>query len=55
MMLDFPGFQAAHDAGMSAVEQVLAPKRGAPRTPNLGGSATTLDMGQAIARQIRLL
>jgi len=52
MMLDFLGFHAAHDAVLSAVEQVLAPGSGAPRTPDLGGSASTMDMGRAIARQV---
>jgi tartrate dehydrogenase/decarboxylase/D-malate dehydrogenase len=55
MMLDFLGFKAAHDAVLTAVEQVLAPQSGAPRTPDLGGSATTQDLGRAIARQIALL
>jgi len=49
------GFKAAHDAVLTAVEQVLVPQSGAPRTPDLGGSATTQDMGQAIARQIAFL
>ena len=52
MMLDFLGFHAAHDAVLTAVEQVLAPNNGAPRTPDLGGSASTSDLGHAIARQI---
>lgn len=55
MMLDFLGFKTAHDAVLTAVEQVLAPQSGAPRTPDLGGSATTQDLGRAIARQIALL
>jgi tartrate dehydrogenase/decarboxylase/D-malate dehydrogenase len=38
--------RAAHDAIVKAVETVLA--RG-PRTPDLGGSASTTDLGQAIA------
>lgn len=55
MMLDFLGFKVAHDAVLAAVEQVLAPQSGAPRTLDLGGSASTEDMGRAIARQIALL
>ena len=52
LMLDFLGFPAAHDAVLAAVEQVLAPSSGAPRTPDLGGSASTMDMGRAIACQV---
>ncbi|MDD2879221.1 MAG: tartrate dehydrogenase [Rhodoferax sp.] len=54
LMLEFLGFKAAHDAVLSAVEQVLAPKTAAPRTPDLGGSASTQDLGRAIAEQIAL-
>ncbi len=54
MMLDFLGFKAAHDAVLAAVERVLAPHSGAPRTPDLGGSASTHDLGCAIAREISL-
>lgn len=46
MMLQFLGEQAAHDAMLSAIEQVLAQ---GPRTPDLGGTASTTEMGQAIA------
>jgi len=49
LMLDFLGERAAHDAIVSAIEQVLAQ---GPRTPDLGGSASTTDMGQAIAALI---
>jgi tartrate dehydrogenase/decarboxylase/D-malate dehydrogenase len=49
LMLDFLGFKAAHDAVMTAVEETLMPHSGAPRTADLGGSASTQDMGQAIA------
>ena len=52
LMLDFLTHsqgtgRAAHDAIMKAIEQVLA---AGPRTPDLGGSATTTDVGQAIAK-----
>lgn len=52
LMLDFlthsqGAGRAAHDAIMQAIEQVLAE---GPRTPDLGGSATTTDVGQAIAK-----
>ncbi len=57
MMLDFLGrgtseqalgqrYQAAHDAIVTAIEQTLAQ---GPRTPDLGGHASTQDMGEAIA------
>ena len=54
MMLDFlgdgrgPG-RAAHDAIVAAIEQVLA---SGPRTPDLGGAASTTDMGRAIAAHV---
>ena len=38
--------KAAHDAILAAIEQVL---REGPRTPDLGGTANTTEMGQAIA------
>ena len=46
LMLEFLGEQAAHDAILKAVEDVL---RTGPHTPDLGGSATTHDVGEAIA------
>ncbi len=49
MMLDFLGYKAAHDAVLASIEQVLDPRSGAPRTPDLGGTAKTSDLGQAIA------
>jgi tartrate dehydrogenase/decarboxylase/D-malate dehydrogenase len=49
MMLDFLGHRAAHDAILSAIEAVLQPGSGAPRTPDLGGHAGTSDVGGAIA------
>lgn len=54
MMLDFLGFKDAHDAVLRSIEEVLAPGSDAPRTPDLGGSAGTPDLGCAIARQIQL-
>ena len=52
MMLDFLGHTAAHDAVVKAIETVLDPKSGAPRTPDIGGTATTSDLGKAIAEAL---
>jgi tartrate dehydrogenase/decarboxylase/D-malate dehydrogenase len=49
MMLDFLGHRDAHDAIVAAIEQVLDPASGAPRTPDLGGRAGTADVGRAVA------
>ena len=49
MMLEFLGHKDAHDAVLRAIEKVLAPKSGAPRTRDLGGTASTTDIGRAIA------
>lgn len=49
MMLDFLGRRDAHDAILRAIETVLDPASGAPRTPDLGGQATTADVGRAVA------
>ena len=46
MMLDFLGHRDAHDAVLRAIEQVL---RDGPHTPDLGGSATTTQVGEALA------
>ncbi|MDD2919065.1 tartrate dehydrogenase [Rhodoferax sp.] len=54
LMLDFLGFKDAHDAVLKSIESVLAPGSDAPLTPDLGGSASTYDLGRAIARQIGL-
>jgi len=51
LMLDFLGHKAASDAVVAAIERVLADKS-APKTPDLGGRATTADLGRAIAAQI---
>ncbi len=51
LMLDFLGHRDAHDAIVSAIEVVLA-DAAAPRTPDLGGSATTADVGRAIADRV---
>jgi tartrate dehydrogenase/decarboxylase/D-malate dehydrogenase len=49
LMLDFLGHRDAHDAIVRAIEAVLEPSSGAPRTPDLGGRASTADLGRAIA------
>jgi len=54
MMLDFLGRRSgsaheAHDAIVRAIESVLA---NGPHTPDLGGTASTTDMGKAIAAAI---
>jgi len=51
LMLDFLGYKDAADAVVAAIERVLADKN-APRTPDLGGRATTVDLGRAIASNI---
>ena len=52
MMLDFLGHRSAHDAILRAIEAVLQPNSGAPRTPDLGGRAHTTDVGRAIAEAL---
>ena len=52
MMLDFLGCRAAHDAVLAAIEKVLEPGSGAPRTADLGGTAGTADVGRAIAQAL---
>ncbi len=49
LMLDFLGQREAHDAIVKAIEQVLAE---GPRTGDLGGSASTTEMGEAIAARV---
>ncbi len=46
LMLDFLGEKEAHDAIVKAIEHVLVH---GPRTGDLGGTASTTEMGQAIA------
>ena len=52
MMLDFLGHRQAHDAVLAAIEKVLDPQSGAPRTPDIGGTARTQDVGRAIAEAL---
>jgi tartrate dehydrogenase/decarboxylase / D-malate dehydrogenase len=51
LMLDFLGHRDAGAAVVQAIERVLADPR-APRTRDLGGRATTTDLGKAIAAAI---
>ena len=48
MMLEHLGEQEAADAIVKAIETVLSDKD-APLTPDMGGTATTEDLGKAIA------
>ena len=52
MMLEFLGHKDAHDAILAAIEKVLAPQSGAPRTRDIGGNAGTVDLGSAIAEAL---
>jgi tartrate dehydrogenase/decarboxylase/D-malate dehydrogenase len=49
LMLEFLGHREAHDAILRAIEAVLDPAGGGPRTADLGGTARTEDLGRAIA------
>ena len=54
LMLDFLGhsqgpWRAAHDAIVKAIEDTI---KSGPRTPDLGGTANTTEVGQAIAAHI---
>ncbi|RZL87911.1 MAG: tartrate dehydrogenase [Variovorax sp.] len=49
LMLDFLGQRDAHDAIVAAIEKVL---HDGPRTGDLGGKASTVEMGKAIAELI---
>jgi tartrate dehydrogenase/decarboxylase/D-malate dehydrogenase len=51
MMLEFLGHKDAADAVVAAIERVLADPA-APRTPDIGGKATTVELGKAIAAAI---
>ncbi|HEX4235404.1 MAG TPA: tartrate dehydrogenase [Caldimonas sp.] len=49
LMLDFLGHRDAHDAVIAAIEAVLDPAGGGPKTRDLGGTASTSDLGRAVA------
>jgi tartrate dehydrogenase/decarboxylase/D-malate dehydrogenase len=44
--------EASGEAIVHAIETVFDPKSGAPRTPDIGGKATTSDLGKAIAEAL---
>jgi tartrate dehydrogenase/decarboxylase/D-malate dehydrogenase len=50
MMLDHLGYPAAHDAIVRAIETVTGV---GPRTPDMGGTAGTVDVGRAIEAALR--
>ena len=52
LMLDFLGHRDAHDAIIAAIETVLDPASGAPKTKDLGGRASTSDLGKAVAEAL---
>lgn len=49
LLLDFLGFPKAHDLVLHAIEDVLV---SGPKTADLGGRATTVDVGKAIANAV---
>jgi tartrate dehydrogenase/decarboxylase/D-malate dehydrogenase len=51
MMLEHLGHQAAADDIVGAIERVLS--GGGPKTPDLGGQASTKDLGDAIAAEVK--
>jgi tartrate dehydrogenase/decarboxylase / D-malate dehydrogenase len=48
LMLDFLGHREAHDCIVGAIETLLS-DADAPRTPDIGGRATTVEVGKALA------
>ncbi|MBL8987530.1 MAG: tartrate dehydrogenase [Gemmatimonadetes bacterium] len=50
MMLEHLGLQDGHDLIVGAIEKVLA--GAGPKTPDLGGGATTKELGSAIAEMV---
>lgn len=49
LMLDFLGFSPAHDLILRGIEEVLI---SGPKTRDLGGSASTVEVGKAIANAV---
>jgi tartrate dehydrogenase/decarboxylase / D-malate dehydrogenase len=52
LMLEHLGYPQAGAAILAAIERAVAPGSGAPRTPDLGGSARTSDLGRALAEAL---
>jgi tartrate dehydrogenase/decarboxylase/D-malate dehydrogenase len=52
MMLDHLGYAEAGAHIVKTIEKALDPSSGAPRTPDIGGKATTADLGKAIAQAL---
>ena len=52
MMLDHLGYAQAGAHIVATIEKALEPGSGAPRTPDIGGTAKTDDLGKAIAAAI---
>jgi tartrate dehydrogenase/decarboxylase/D-malate dehydrogenase len=52
LMLEHLGYQDAHNAVLAAIEAVLQPGSGAPKTPDLGGQGNTADVGRAVASEV---
>ncbi len=52
LMLKHLGHADAHDAILKAIEAVLSPASGAPLTPDLGGTASTTDVGKAVTESL---
>ena len=51
LMLDHLGARAGHDPIVGAIERVMAGD--GPRTPDLGGRATTGDVAKAILQELK--
>ena len=52
MMLEHLGHADAGAAILKAIETVLDPASGAPKTPDIGGTARTADLGRAIVQAL---
>ena len=50
MMLEHLGYEAAANSVVKAMELVMAE---GPRTPDMGGKATTVDVGKAVAEAVK--
>ena len=52
MMLEHLGHKDAHDAILATIEKVMQPGSHAPLTRDMGGTASTQDLGKAIAAAV---